>query len=364
MRQEILQAIEPIIFGNHRASYAIRAEFEEAFAQATEQSYAVGVHSATVALYIALKAFGVEPGDEVITIANSDISTTGVISQCGATPILCDIRKNDYTIDIDQIEQLITPRTRAILPVDIHGHPADVKGLRSLADQYGLKILEDAALATGTRDYGKHVGSYADAAVFSFAPFKPLGSVGNGAMITTNDAELNHKLRLLVGYGHDPNFSYATLGHQQYIDEGYNVPLDGLEAALLKVKLPHIHTWTKQRQQIAQAYHDGLADLDIALPSFRPESEPTFRSYVICVDDQADLHRHLLDAGIEVVLHYTPPIYQHPVYSGELPNSKQLPVTDWLASHLVNLPVTPELTAEDTDYVVDVIRTWIKNKRP
>ena len=344
LRDEILSAIDPVLFGNSRATYDIRDSFEQAFAQAMGQSFGVAVHSGTMALFVALRACSIGAGDEVITVANSDISTTGVIRQCGAVPILCDVLESDYTINPELIKNLITPRTRAILPVDLHGHPANVKAIRSLADKYNLKIIEDAALAAGAKDFGQPVGLFADVAVFSFAPFKPLGSVANGAMLVTNDEDLHQRLRLLVGYGHDPHFPDRTLGHQNYIEEGFNVPLDGIEAALLSVKLPYLAEWTENRRAIAQRYQDGLANTAAHCPSFRPESAPTFRSYVICVDKQQAIHQGLRDAGIETVLHYTPPIHRYTVYQDGLPNADNLPVTDRLATQLVNLPVTPELT--------------------
>ena len=360
MREEILQALEPVIFGSTGASYEIRAKFERAFAKEVQQTFAIGVHSGTMGLFLALRACGVKAGDEVITTANSDISTTGAISQCGAIPVLCDVLETDYTIDTDQVENLISSKTRAILPVDLHGHPADVKKLRSLADKYGLKIVEDAALASGAMDYDKPVGAFADVAVFSFAPIKPLGSVANGAIIVTSDEELHQSLRLLVGYGHDPNFANRAIGQQNYIQEGYNVPLDGMESAVLMVKLPYLKEWTKRRRAIVRAYREGLADTAVTLPSFRSESLPTFRSYAICVDKQQATHQHLRNAGVEAVLHYSPPIHHYTIYSDGLRNSENLPTTELLAKRVVNLPVTPELTKEDTDYVLVILRGLLK----
>jgi dTDP-4-amino-4,6-dideoxygalactose transaminase len=358
-RVEIMKSLEPIIFSSYRHTYTIREELERAFAEEVEQTFAVAVHSGTIGLFLALRACGIGIGDEVITVGNSDISTTGVISQCGALPVLCDVLETDYTINPELVERLITDRTRAIMPVDIHGHPANVKQLRSIADDYNLKIIEDAALASGAYDYGKPVGAFADVSMFSFAPFKPLGSVGNGAIIVTNDEDIYTKLRLLAGYGHDPSKADVMVGYQSYVAEGYNVPIDGLEAALLLVKLPYLKEWTAKRRGIVKKFHKGLADTSARLPAFREESAPTFRSYTICVDQQFEIYQQLREAGIEAVLHYSPPVYQYPVYDGKLPNSDKLPVTDRLSTELVNLPVTPELTHDDTDYVIDVMRNLL-----
>ena len=359
MRAEIIAALEPILFGDYRQSYEVRAKLEEAFAAEVNARHAVAVHSGTIGLFLALRACDIGPGDEVITVANSDISTTGVISQCGATPVLCDVLESDYTIDPALVEALISPKTRAILPVDLHGHPANVKALRPLADRHGLKIVEDAALATGARDHGAPVGKFADVTMFSFAPFKPLGSAGNGAMVVTDDDAIYDKLRLLSSYGHAPT-RVLPHGYQDYIAEGYNVPLDGLQAALVLHKLPHLGAWTEQRQAIAASLEAGLADTPARRPRFRHESAPTFRSYAIIVDCQLALHKALREARIEAVIHYAPPIHRYSVYAGGLRGADNLPVTDMLASQYVNLPVTPELTADEVNYMIETTRELLK----
>lgn len=377
MHAEIIAALEPILFGDYRQSYAIRAELENAFAAEVGANFAVAVHSGTIGLFLALRACDIGPGDEVITVANSDISTTGAISQCGAAPILCDVLEDDYTIDPALVEALISPKTRAILPVDLHGHPANVKALRPLADRHGLRVVEDAALATGAQDYGLPVGAFADVAMFSFAPFKPLGSAGNGAMVVTDDDAIHDKLRLLSSYGHSdvavstrhPAAADVPAGYQDYIAEGYNVPLDGLQAALVLSKLPYLGEWTEKRQAIAAALEAGFADSAVRTPRFRPESAPTFRSYAIRVDCQDKLHSALRDAGIEAVIHYAPPIHLYTVYAGSgsvyappgLPGAGNLPVTDMLARQYVNLPVTPELTADEVNYMIETTRELLKD---
>jgi dTDP-4-amino-4,6-dideoxygalactose transaminase len=360
MRDEIIAAFEPILFDAYHNSYDIRAELESAFAAEVGARHAVAVHSGAIGLFLALRACDIGPGDEVITVANSDISTTGAISQCGATPVLCDVLEDDYTINPALVKSLITSNTRAILPVDLHGHPADVMALRSIADQYGLKIVEDAALATGARDHGVPVGSFADVAMFSFAPFKPLGSAGNGAMVLTDDETIHRKLRLLASYGHNPAGD-APKGYQDYIAEGYNVPLDGLQAALVLLKLPYLLEWTEKRRAIAAALEASLADTSARTPRFRPESAPTFRSYAIRADCQAMLHTQLREAGIEAVIHYAPPITRYSVYAAGLPNDDNLPVTDLLATQIVNLPVTPELTANEVNYMIETTKNLLRN---
>jgi len=352
MRAEILEALNPILFDPAPRSEQVRGVLERRFAESVQQHFACAVHSGTVGLFLALQACGVGPGDEVVTVGNSDISTTAAISHCGATPVLCDILESDYTINPDLVEPLITERTAAILPVDLYGHPADVKSLREIANAHGLVIVEDAALATGAWDYGQPVGAFADVTVFSFAPFKPLGCVGDGGIVTTDDEDIARQLRLLCGYGHIPEVQSEIPGHQMHVAEGYNVSLDPLEAALVMVKLPHLPEWTEKRRAIARAYEEGLRGLDVGLPTFRPESAPTFRSYTIQVKDQQAIYQGLRYAGVEAVLHYVPPVYRHPVYTEGLPGSENLPVTERRTRELVCLPVTVELREEEVRYVV------------
>ncbi len=363
MRREVLDALEPLLFQRVSEGHAVRAAFEEAFATAVGHRFASGVHSGTVALFLALRACGVRPGDEVITVGNSDVSTTAAISHCGATSVLCDVREDDYTIDVDQVEGLVTPRTTAILPVDLYGHPADVRRLREIADRHGLRIVEDAALATGAADHGVGVGAFADATVFSFAPFKPLGSVGNGAVIASHAPEIARRVRLLVGYGHATDPQPVPAGHQAHVDEGYNVPLDPLQAALLSVKLPHLRAWTDRRRAVANAYRRGLLASGVHVPIFRAESAPTFRSFTILVDDRQRVYEGLVEAGVEAVLHYTPPVYRQPVYPHGLPRSDRLPVTERLAEQLICLPVAVELSEADVAYASDVVHALVEETR-
>lgn len=361
LREELLAALEPMLFSANDSSYRVRKDFEEAFAAEVEQTWAVGVHSGTCGLFLALRACGVGPGDEVITVANSDISTTAAVSNCGATPVLCDLLASDYNMDPDLVEELVTERTRALLPVDMHGHPADVKRLREIADRHSLMIIEDACLATGARDHGRSVGVWADAVVFSFAPYKPFGGVGSGAGVATSNAQVHEKLRRLTAYGagRSEGWEAEIPGRQYAIDEGYNLSLDGLQAAVLRVKLPYLRQWTQQRREIVAWYREGLAGTSAVLPTFRPEAEPTFRSFTICVDNQQECYHGLRDAGVEAALHYTPPVHHYEVYRHGLPNADNLPVTEYLADRILTLPVTQEFTRADVEHVTRELRALL-----
>ena len=355
LRDDVMAAVEPLLFGP--LPHEEKSEtLERAFAEMMEQRFACGVHSGTVGLFLALRGCGVGPGDEVITVGNSDISTTAAISHCGARSVLCDVKESDFTMDPGLVEPLITEHTKALLPVDLYGHPADVKSLREIADRHDLRIVEDAALATGARDYGRPVGAFADATLFSFAPFKPLGCVGNGGMVTTNHEGIARRVRLLCGYGHMPDRRAETPGHQMHVGEGYNVPLDPVQAAVVRVKLPYLSEWTARRRRIAATYEEGIRPLGAAVPSFRPESEPTFRSYTIRVEQQQTVYQGLRAAGVEAVLHYVPPIYDQPVYENGGLRRGDLAVTDRLAQELICLPVAPELSEADVQCVIEVLR--------
>lgn len=356
MRSEILQALEPLIFDQLGQAAQVCRAFEIAFALQVQQKYACAVHSGTVGLFLALRACGVGPGDQVITVGNSDVSTTAAISHCGAIPVLCEVRETDYTIDPDAVEPLVSDQTAALLPVDLYGHPADTKSLRSLADHYGLKIVEDAALATGAHDHGRPVGAFADVTLFSFAPFKPMGCAGNGGMLVTDAPELAERIRLLCSYGHALDAGPDLPGHQRHVVEGYNMPLDPLQAALLQIKLPYLDKWTEKRRQIASAYAHGLEGTTAIPPTFGPDAGPTFRSYTIRVPDQARVYEAMRAAGIEVVLHYTPPVYRQPVYPSGIAGSDALPVSDRLAQEILCLPVAVELTDDEVAYVIETLR--------
>ena len=314
--------------------------------------YVSTVQSGSAALRLALIACGLKPGDEVVTVANSDISTTAAISQCGGKVVFCDINEGDYTLAVDRVEELITKRTAGILPVDLYGHPADVKALKTVAQRYGLFIVEDAALAMGSRDYDTHVGAYADAVVFSVAPTKNLSALGQGGMVATNRFEIYERVEILKGYGR-PFAEAATVplyGH--FVAEGYNLRMHTADAAALTVKMPFAEQRCARRREIGDAYARILADLDrIQLPSFRNDSEPVFRSYVVRTWNRDQVAERLRSEGVEVTLNYVPAMHKQPVYeslrAGDLPN------TDAVCEQILCLPVFPEMTDEEVRFVCD-----------
>jgi len=358
MRDEIMEKFESVLLSEYSLGAHLAGEqLEKEFLKYIGHEYVTGVHSATMGMLIGLRACGVKKGDEVITVGNSDISTTAAIHSIGAVSVLCDIKFEDYTIDPSTVEALITDRTSAILPVDMYGHPADVKKLRLIADKYNLSIVQDAALALGGSDYDLPVGSYADIVVFSFAPLKPMGCLGNGGMVATSSPDLHQAVKLLTGYGHAGGFEGMKIGHQDHIDEGYNVPIDPFQAALVSVKLHKLDEWTKRRREIVDLYSKHLQGHDLHLPTFRADSEPTYRCYTVCVGDQSRILKALREEGVEAVLHYVPPVYKQSVYKDTSLSEANLPMTDKVTDSLLCLPVSPELSDEQ---VMDVIAIFNK----
>ncbi|MEE3255244.1 MAG: DegT/DnrJ/EryC1/StrS family aminotransferase, partial [Chloroflexota bacterium] len=336
MRSDIMSRFEHVLLSEYSVGAHVAGEYlEQEFIKYIGHKYATGVHSATMGMLIGLRACGVMRGDEVITVGNSDISTTAAIHNVGATSVLCDIKMDDYTIDPEKVEALITKRTKAILPVDMYGHPSDVKVLRAIADKHNLAIVQDAALALGATDHGLAIGSFADVAVFSFAPLKPMGSLGNGGMVATSSPEIHRSIYLLTGYGHSGVFEDLELGHQDHIDEGYNVPIDPFQASLVSTKLPRLSEWTERRREIVSMYVDQLSGPGLHIPTFRPNSEPTFRCFTICVQDRGRILSTLRDNGVEAVLHYVPPVYRQSVYKDTMLANSELPVTDKVTDSLL-----------------------------
>lgn len=357
LREELLTAIEPVLFEDPWEAKQIVTEFEREFGAEIGYQYVSAVQSGSAGLRLSLLACGVEGGDEVITVANSDIATTAAISHCGAIPVLCDVLDSDFTIDPDRVESLITERTVGIMPVDLHGHPADVRRLREIADRHDLFIVEDAAIATGARDYGKPVGSFADVAVFSCSPYKPFEGIGDGGLVVTNLRTVWEQIELLKGFGMQPELSASLPERYNHVAEGYNLPMAPIHAAVMSIELPHLKSWTEKRRLLGARYEERLAQGGrIKLPSFRPESEPIFRTYTVRVPDRDLVYSQLRDEGVQAALHYVPPVHMQPVYRDRiLPGSDRLPRTERLTQETIGLPVDPEIGLEQLDHVCDLL---------
>ncbi len=327
-------------------------EFEREFAEYCHVEHCVGVDSGYSALELMIRAYDIGPGDEVITAANTFIATTLAISNTGATPVLVDCDPQTYNIDASKIEAAITPRTKAIMPVHLYGQAADMDAIVGIARKHGLLVFEDAAQASGARYKGRRAGSLGDAAAFSFYPGKNLGAYGDGGAVTTNDAAIAEKIRLLRNIGQKVKYYHEV--------KGYNHRLDTIQAAVLRVKLPYLDGWNASRRRAAATYAEMLAGLPIVAPETADYAEHIFHLFVVRVSGGREaLMDRLKEAGIATGLHYPIPIHLQPAYVELGYKRGDFPVTEAYADEILSLPIFPELDDEKVAYVANAIREFM-----
>ena len=334
--------------------------FEEEFAAFCEARYAVGMDSGTSALELALRAYEIGSGDEVITAANSFIASALAISHAGATPVLVDVDPVTYTIDVSAVSEVITPRTRAIIPVHLYGQPADMDPILRLAEKHGLVVIEDACQAHGARYKGKRVGSLGHASAFSFYPGKNLGAYGDGGMVVTNDRRVAECLEMLRNYGQKEKYHHET--------QGYNHRLDTLQAAVLRVKLRHLDAWNAARRQHADQYHRFLEGSGVMTPREAMYAESVWHLYVIRTEQRHELKEHLALRGVGTGIHYPVPIHLQPAYRSLGYKRGNFPVSEQYAGRVLSLPMyaelTPQLIEEAAEAVRDFTSSGVRNKVP
>ena len=331
------------------------ALFESEFAAFCETKYAVGVDSGTSALEMALMAYGIGRGDEVITTANTFIATTLAISYIGATPVLVDIDPQTYMMDPALLENAITSHTKAIMPVHLYGHPVDMDPVLEIAERHNLVVIEDASQAHGARYKGRRVGSLGHAAAFSLYPGKNLGAYGDAGIVVTNDAKTVETLRLLRNYGSVKKYHHML--------RGYNRRLDTLQAAILRVKLERIDAWNAARRQHAQQYNQLLKYSPLALPLVADFAEPVYHLYVVRTQDRDALQAHLQERGVSTVIHYPIPIHLQPAYRDLGYARGDFPITEGYAEQILSLPMYPELTPDAIEYVTGTIEDFVTAHR-
>jgi len=324
-------------------------EFEKAFARYIGTKHAVGVASGTDALRLVLKALGIHKGDEVITVSFTFTSSVDCIVHNGATPVFVDIDPEIYTLNISQIKRMINERTKAIIPVHLYGHPVDMDPLLRIAEQYGLYVIEDAAQAHGAEYKCKKVGSLGHAACFSFYPSKNLGAYGDAGLIVTNDAELAEKLRMLREYGQKKKYMHEFIG--------FNSRLDEIQAGVLRVKLRYLDEWNEQRRKNAKIYNEFLSETKLedkmTLPTEKSYAKHVYHLYVIRTKDRDRLKNWLENKGVATGIHYPIPVHMQRAYS---PFKKaNLPITEIVAREVLSLPMFPELTYNEIDYICNTI---------
>ncbi len=335
--------------------------FEEEFASYCHTKYGVGVGSGTDALQLALLACGVGPGDEVITVPNTAVPTVAAIDAANARPAFVDIDPKTYTMDPHKLEEFLkkkfdkansrsTGKPRAIIPVHLFGHPADMDPILGLALKYDLKVIEDACQAHGTEYKGKKVGSIGDAGCFSFYPTKNLGAYGDSGMIVTNNKETAKKAQMLRNYGEESKY-YTVL-------EGYNSRLDEIQAAILSVKLGHLERWNETRRNHAGLYNHLLKDSSVIVPIEEGYAKHIFHLYVIRTKDQKGLQEWLKAKEIFTSIHYPAPIHFHPAYKNRGFQRGDLPVSEKFAAEILSLPMYPELEEDHIQYICRTIQSF------
>ena len=326
--------------------------FERELAEYIGVDHAVGVGSGTDAIRLSLEALGIDSGSEVLTVSHTFVSSVDGIVHNDARPTFVDIEPETYTINPEELAAAVTDRTEAILPVHLYGQPVDVEAVLEVAEAHDLKVIEDACQAHGAKYDGTRVGSFGDAACFSFYPTKNLGCYGDGGAIVTDDEELADRLRSLREYGQTEKYNYETVG--------YNSRLDTIQAAVLSAKLDHLDQWNEDRRAAAARYDTLLESTPLTLPTCRDSVEHVYHLYVVRTrspDERDELQAHLEDNGVQTGIHYPVPVHEQESYRscGTQPS---LPVTEQVAREIISLPMYPELTPDQQECVKNMIKEF------
>ena len=329
--------------------------FEEEFARYLNVPHCVGVNSGTSALYLVLLALGIRPGDEVITVSQTFVATVEAIYWTGARPVFADIDESTFCMDPAQVESKITKKTKAIVPVHLYGHPADMDPILEIARKHKLWVIEDACQAHGALYKGKRVGGLGHAACFSFYPGKNLGAYGEGGAVTTHDAELAVKIKKLRNHGGLKKYSHEI--------PGFNARLEGLQAAILRAKLPHLEKWNELRREHAGSYGKLLQGSGVKVPEEASYARSVFHVYVIRTRQRDELNAHLNQEGIGSVIHYPKPCHRLECFQNLGWQAGPLPVTEKISKEVLSLPLYPELRLEQIQEVVQTIRSFSDSHR-
>jgi len=319
------------------------AMFEQEFEAYCETKHCIGVANGLDALHLILRALNIGGGDEVIVPANTYIATWLAVTYAGATPVPVEPDERTYNIDPGLIEKAITRRTKAIMPVHLYGQPADMDPINEIAQQHGLKVIEDAAQAHGARYKGRRAGALGDAAGFSFYPAKNLGALGDAGAVTTNDDEIAAKVRLLRNYGSEKKYYNEA--------KGFNSRLDELQAAILRVKLQHLDDWNARRNEVASFYLQSLASADIVLPDVPEAVKPSWHLFVVRSHDRDTLQERLTTSGVGTLIHYPVPPHLQKAYAELQYLPGAFPISESMANEVLSLPIGPHMSKEQPDYV-------------
>jgi dTDP-4-amino-4,6-dideoxygalactose transaminase len=314
------------------------AGFEREFAAYSGAAHGVAVNSGTSALHLAFLAAGIGPGDEVITIPHTFVATVAAIRYTGARAVFVDVDPVTYTMDPAKVEAAITPRTKAVVPVHLYGHPADMDPILEVARRRKLLVVEDAAQAHGAAYKGRPVGSLGDLACFSFYPGKNLGAYGEGGLVATGNEEYARTIRMLRDWGQDRKYHHVL--------PGYNYRMEGLQGAILRVKLRHLEKWTEARRAHAARYRALLADTGLGLPSEAPGCRHVYHVYAVRTRERESLMKKLGEQGVQTGIHYPVPVHLQPAYADAAWSKGSFPHSETAADEVVSLPMYPEMTEE------------------
>jgi len=352
LKPELDAAVTAVLAGGwYILGEQVRA-FEREFAAYCGVAHGVGVGSGTAALHLALWACSIGPGDEVVTVSHTAVATVAAIRLAGARPVLVDIEPKTYTLDPQRLEEAITDRTRAIIPVHLYGQPADMAPILEVARRRGLRVIEDCAQAHGAMYRGRRVGSFGDLACFSFYPTKNLGAAGDGGMVVTDDEELAERVRLLRQYG----------WRERYVSEmaGLNSRLDELQAAILRVKLRYLDKWNERRRTLAARYDALLAGSGVVTPAVRDGCQHVYHLYVVRSRQRDRLRAYLKAQGIGTIVHYPLAVHQQPACGDVAIGPGGLAETERVAAEVLSLPLYPEMPDEHVERVAAAVRAFDK----
>jgi dTDP-4-amino-4,6-dideoxygalactose transaminase len=325
--------------------------FERAFGAYCGTSEAVAVNSGTSALHIALLAAGIRPGDEVITSPFTFVASVAAIEYAGAKPVFVDIEPNSYTMDPAALERAVTPRTKAVIPVHLYGQPAEMDPILACARRHGLVVIEDACQAHGADHNGRRAGSLGDIGCFSFYPGKNLGAYGEGGAAVTNNPQFAETMRLLRSWGERTRYEHAV--------RGFNYRMDGIQGAVLGVKLQYLDQWNDARRRTAAAYTERLAGLDIGTPIERRGARHVYHLYVVRLAHRDLWRARLTELGIQCGVHYPVPVHLQPAYRDLGYQAGDFPVAEHAAAEVLSLPMFPEMTEQQVDEVTGALRAGL-----
>lgn len=353
IKKEITEKIEEVLESHSFILGEYVAEFENKFSKLHNSKYCSGCSNGTSAIFLALKAMGIKEGDEVITTPLTFIATSEPICQLGAKPVFVDIDPDTYTIDTSKIEKAITERTKAIIPVHLYGNPANMEKIMQIATKYNLKVLEDCAQAHLAEFNSKKIGTFGDAATFSFFPGKNLGAYGDAGCVITNKTEIEEKVRKLLDHGRSSKYCHEFIG--------YNERMDGIQAAILLVKMKYIEEWTEKRIQNAKLYDKLLSfNKAIKIPTVQENAKHVYHLYVIQINNRQEVMEYLKHKGITASIHYPIPLHLQPALSYLGYKNGDFPFAEEACKRVLSLPMYPELTGEQIEFICDEVNKAAK----